>query len=106
MGQSGIISLNLHSKIQNENVGIVVIFWIPESLLLGPRMTKVVSVKVIKILKSFRDCSDGFLIYLFFQAVEMIRGPKSIYVVVFVMAVKYTLVNEVNETYKMKFASS
>lgn len=33
-------------------------------------------------------------------------GSKSIYVVVFAMAVKYTLGNEVNETYKMKFASS
>ena len=35
-----------------------------------------------------------------------ICGPKSIYAVVFVMAVKYTLVNEVNEIYKIKFASS
>lgn len=43
-------------------------------------------------------------VFLFLQV--SLCGSKSICVVVFVMTVKYTLGNEVNETYKMKFASS
>lgn len=44
--------------------------------------------------------------FLFFLRQVRFCGSKSIYVVVFATAVKYTLGNEVNETYKMKFASS
>lgn len=46
------------------------------------------------------------LFFLFFWELLRFCRSKSIYVVVFATAVKYTLGNEVSETYKMKFASS
>lgn len=50
--------------------------------------------------------SDIQFFFLFFISQVRFCGSKSICVVVSAMAVKYTLGNEVNETYKMKFASS